>query len=275
MASDAHASVGMSISRGSAQPSRVTTKPRRIVPLATDDDKVGPDMLKRSCILIAVVACNGLAQPTPRKPHPLADSSAGQIMAHVRARGMPATRELVGDILRQKDKPQERSKLDALSDSLVAEIVSTSRLDSLRQPDAATKIMPVSILLSASAVLGRAVEGVPYAGGLDRLIRIHREASPKDGSRGLVVRWYLCTGDFNRGLAALRDIAISRDVTAVYAMDELITTAVEGGNCQNPPAERARVEATLRDVYSRDMARDPEAGTFLAGYASRQGWKRP
>jgi hypothetical protein len=238
-------------------------------------------MIRRSIILtgslLTVVAFRGDAQPPQRVAHALADSSAAQIVARLRS---PLEHDgfgayWLGDILRQRDRAQSRSKLDAIADSLTAEVIRQSNVVRRSDdPGQLNLLAPLGALTNAGHLRSDA-GGTPYTGTLDRLIRIHQEAAPNSVIRGVALVYFLCS-DFARGLSALREVAVSTDRTASYAMGQMVSVATTKGSCDGTPspAERQQVLASLRDIFDRRLAQDPEARSNLAALASRQGWTR-
>jgi hypothetical protein len=78
----------------------------------------------------------------------------------------------------------------------------------------------------------------------------------------------------DRALQYLRDVAVSLDGTAVFAVDALVTEAMNGGYANHPVQERQEAQAILRDMYLRNLVKEGQADRVLAGYAIAQGWRR-
>jgi hypothetical protein len=219
-------------------------------------------------------AGTALAQNQQRPVHALADSSVGRIIANARVApedGFGA--DWLRDILRQRGKPQPQAKLDAIADSLTAEVL---RQDAVpRDPTDARAALAVLKPLSTLRSVGRGGEpdsGTPYSGSLDRLIRIYREAAPASTIRALVLNYFLCY-DFAPGLAVLREAALSAEYRAIGAM-ELMTNAAIHGTCDITAAQRRLVLDSLREAFQRNLAQNREAGQLLNGFAWSQGWTR-
>jgi hypothetical protein len=228
-----------------------------------------------SIALLMSFVTSASSQPPQRLPHAMADSSARQIMAHLRSLGPERFQvEWLGDILRQRGKPQPLAKLDEVADSLTTEVIRQSRV---RGSTSDSRVLDLIYPLNALVVAGMTApgaSGIPYSGTLDRLVRIHREAEPNNTVRSVVLHSYLC-GEFERGLSALREVAVSEDRTAAYAMDQMVSTAMGAGSCGTPsPAQRQQVRAELRIIFDGRLAKSVEARSYLSAFAAREGWTR-
>jgi hypothetical protein len=77
-----------------------------------------------------------------------------------------------------------------------------------------------------------------------------------------------------RALVYLRDVAVSHDGTAVFAVDALVSEAMHGGRANHPTAARQEAKDILRDLYMRKLVVERQAELALVFYAIDQGWRR-
>ena len=149
------------------------------------------------------------AQLAAQSSRSLADSSPAKIL--LLAKGPEVAR-----VLRQRSKPQPRAKLDELADSLTGRIIRARDMGQ-SQNDLATLV---------EAGLGDStLDGRPYTGAIDRLIRIHRESDSNSVVRRVALTRMVRVVGFARGDPYLRSVATSADVTADGAMTVLCMAA--------------------------------------------------
>src|ERR1051326_9078109 len=135
----------------------------------------------------------------------LADSSAVVIMAHLNSR--TETSWFV-HIIRQTRQPIPVAKLDELADSLAARAIAN------RPSDMAVGMLTPTDLIAYAGERGRA-KGTPYSDALDRLIRIHQQATDY-GVRTSALADMLGVVGRERALAYLKTVAVSTDSTSWY-----------------------------------------------------------
>jgi hypothetical protein len=209
----------------------------------------------------AVAANNTFGQTAPRPA--FADSSPVRIMAHV---GSHPNVPWLGEILRQVKSTYSRTKLDELGDSLVARAMDPRAIptDTFRYRAAVEGVL--ALMLSGFRTT---VSGQPYAGAMDRLIKIH-QAAPVRGIRHTALGALLSLPDRTRALAYMRDVAESNDATAYDAVEYLITDASGGswGGVSPTSAQAQASTAILREMASRHHMADPHASRLLEGWMS-------
>lgn len=209
--------------------------------------------------LSAALTHSGFAQNVTHMPQ-WADSTAPAIMAHWRA---GAARAPVGEILRQVKGPESDAKLGELADSMTARAI--------RAPSALGN-EPSEEALAAVLELGHAgsvahSDGIPYKGSLERLMRIHQQATPRN-IRVAALAMMMRGPDRPRVLRYLMEAAESSDHTPYGAVQFLITDA-NGGSWggQSPTAEQRR-ESTrvVYELYDRGRVTNRLARDLLDGW---------
>jgi hypothetical protein len=190
----------------------------------------------------------------------MADSSVAQIVAQIRN---PSRSELMGPtwvvrILVQDGRAQPQAKLDAIADALVEIVISGT---------------PQSNTARSLLVLAARSGPTPYAGALQRFIRIHREARDFATRTG-ALRDMTSAPNYASALAYLREVAVSTDSTASFAIDALINAVKPDSYWLNPPAARQAAQDILRELYMRDLVREHYAIRAIHSYASVMGWRR-
>jgi hypothetical protein len=222
--------------------------------------------------LVLLLVFPALVSAQVRLPPQLADSSAAVILQRARAAATenPAQWNFVGGLLRQLDR-QPAAKLDALADGLVA-VAAAGRSGRQNERSYREAIEAISALVLAGAAQGDAENA--YPGALDRLIRIHRETGPTP-LRSLALRRLTTMPDWRRGLAYLREVAVSTDPTAEYAVHALVSEAVQGGMANNPEPARSEARAVLRALFNDDAVKEPRALEALRDFSAVQGWVKP
>ena len=120
--------------------------------------------LLRAAFFFVVSAPDASAQI--RTSPAIADSSAVQIMARL---GSRTDAVWLRDVLRQSDAQYPQAKLDEIADSLIARAIDPASAQ--RSSEANTRaIYAVLGLLTAGA--SRGINGRPYTGAFDRLVRV-------------------------------------------------------------------------------------------------------
>jgi len=184
-------------------------------------------------------------------------------MAHV---GSRTDAVWLQDVLRQADTPGPQAKLDEIADSLTARATDPASAQPSSEANARA-IYAVLSLLTAGA--SRGINGRPYTGAFDRLVKVHRQASSTDVRRralaGMVVTSHA------RAVAYLRGVAESSDTSAVDAVDLLILDANGGSLAAITPtaAERQASVAALKALASGGRVRDRSAATTLEFWINR------
>ena len=210
-------------------------------------------MLIKRFILLAALATTarpGLAQNRLR----LADSSAISIM---RLANQPG--QFIG-ILRQRDRVQQRQKLDEIADSLTARITQAAR-------DKRSASRELGVLLEAGYGPQMA-PGQSYPGSVDRLIRIHRETAVDAlPIRGAAMQMLPGVVGFDRAAPYVRSIATSTDNTAYIAMGVLRVVADPG----NKSSAASGAEAEASRVFLRQLWEKSEKEPFLPGVGEFRG----
>jgi hypothetical protein len=206
---------------------------------------------------IGGVALVSAQQERPLPAH-LADSSARAILAHTRSNPVA-----IAGILRQQSRNQPRPKLDELADSLVAM--------ALRNPSALDSGRFVNMTSALNAAGGRNGSGTPYAGALDRLIRIHQEYPSQLPGHSGVVEAMLSLADHDRAVEYVFRVATSTDQSAPYAMAALLYDVRNRGRFTgSTDAEREALRGRLRALWDR-VKDEP----YLPGGGPGRGVGRP
>jgi len=176
--------------------------------------------------------------------------------------------------MRQVTKPQPRAKLDELADSLVARELAAAQIDPAARVHG---ISDISELVYAGQVAGQGdtIPGIPYDGALERLIRIYREAKPLD-VRLSALGGLLDVAGHAQAIAFLREVAISADPTAWYAVGQL-EAAADPADARpvGTVADRRAVYDLLKALFQQRLVSEPLAADGLDLYAHNQGWTRP
>lgn len=187
-----------------------------------------------------------------RRESLLIDSSSAAIMKHLTARSEPSW---FVDIMRQTRRPVAKSKLDELADSIVARAVANRASE-------VGALSPTALLALAGDRGLR--KGSPYAGVLDRLIRIHQQATDY-AVRTMALAAMPGVVGRDRGLSYLRTVATSNDSTSWYAVNVLAIDANGGSSLGPQPtlAERHQSEDILRALHSGGQVQNATAKRFL------------
>jgi hypothetical protein len=124
---------------------------------------------------------------------------------------------VAGRVLRQAGRSQAKARLDSLADSLTSFAIQAT---DARDGDAAWAAVVTLGSAGATERFGKPIpdgNGSAYAGALERLIRIHREAR-SESLRDAALIAMVNAGDRPRMLGYLRTVAISRDPTVLSAL---------------------------------------------------------
>lgn len=203
------------------------------------------------------------AQGAAQRASTLADSSAVSIMAHVTPRGDPSW---FLDIMQQRHRAVSESKLDALADSLVARAIAGPRSPSTVEVNGGLVLLPSDLLALAGDRGAR--QGAPYRGAIERLIRIHQQATD-DAVRTAALSAMPGVVGRDRGLGYLKTVATSNDATSWYAIN-ILTIDARGGSWGGPrptTAESEQSDAILRALYSSRQVRNAQAKRLLDQWA--------
>jgi len=225
-------------------------------------------MSLRSAILLVLLPAGQIGAQAAQRDSSLADSSALSIMAHVTPRGDPS-RFL--DIMRQAHRTVPQPKLDALADSLVARAIADSHSQSSVEVKGSLVVLPSDLLAMAGNRGTR--KGTPYRGAIERLIRIHQQATD-DAVRTAALSAMPGVVGRERGLAYLKTVATSNDPTSWYAIN-ILTIDASGGSWSGPrptSAESEQSDAILRALYSSGQVRNARAKRFLDQWALRKAY---
>ena len=181
----------------------------------------------RAVFLLVALASPASGQARTRPA--IADSSAPRIIAHV---GIEANAVWLRNILRQADAVYPQAKLDQIADSLVARSIDPRGTEPKTELHMrAVNAVNALAMAGASASLG----GRPYAGALDRLITVHRQARPRDIRARALGGLLVISADRPRAVDYLRRVAASSDPTAYDAVEFLITDANGGSSAGVQP----------------------------------------
>lgn len=224
-------------------------------------------MSVRMALLLALLPMIRASAQVIQRESTLVDSSADRIMAHVAPRSQVPW---FADIMRQTRRAVPQSKLDELADSLAARAIANQPLEPGNAMGA--PLSPVGLL---AWVGDRGIrKGIPYSGALDRLIRVHQQASDI-GVRSSALAAMPAVVGRDRALEYLRSVATSNDPTSWYAIN-ILTIDATGGRWFGPApttAESRQSDAILRSLYSSGQVRNAEAKRFLGDWALRKGYK--
>lgn len=224
-------------------------------------------MSVRMALLLALPAMMRASAQVIQRESTFVDSSADRIMAHVAPRNQLTW---FVDIMRQTRRAVPQSKLDELADSLAARAILNRPVE--RGDGMGVPLSPVGLL---AWVGDRGLrKGIPYSGALERLIRVHQQASDIDVRTSALAAMLAVVGR-DHGLAYLRTVATSNDPTSWYAIN-ILTIDATGGRWFGPTpttAERGQSEAILRALYGTGQVRNAEAKRFLDEWALRKGYK--
>ena len=224
-------------------------------------------MSVRMALLLALLPMIRARAQVIQRESTFVDSSAYRIMAHVASRNQVTW---FVDIMRQTRRAIPQSKRDELADSLAARAILNRPVE--RGDAVGAPLSPVGVL---AWVGDRGIrKGIPYSGALDRLIRVHQQASDIEVRTSALAAMPAVVGR-DRALAYLRTVATSNDPTSWYAINILTIDATGGGWFGPTPttAERRESEAILRGLYVSGQVRNPEAKRFLDEWALRRGYK--
>jgi hypothetical protein len=108
--------------------------------------------------------------------------------------------------------------------------------------------------------------GVPFAGAIEALIEIH-ESGPS-WLRPTVLHFLPRVIGQERAIQYLKDVMISRDATAIWALRVLVGQSREG-----PQSFARAADTALRDVLERSLAADPTVAADLHLFALQKGWR--
>lgn len=211
-------------------------------------------LITRAAVLFLLLAGRIAAQPMLREAS-LGDSSSAVIMAHVNPR---TESSWFVNILRQTPRAVAQSKLDELADSLAARAIAKQGFE------AGYPSPIVFIVLAGDRGLHK---GVAYKGALDRLIRIHKQATDHSVRTQALAAMPGVVGR-ERGLAYVTSVATSNDSTSWYAIG-VLTTDANGGSSYGPnpsPAESTESDAILRGLVKSGVP-NPTAQRFLTEWA--------
>ena len=207
------------------------------------------------------VLCIGLigdlsAQALPRSR--FADSSAAQIMQHA---GIHSNDQAIQDVLRQRSTTVLSKRIDEIADSLVARAI---RPDELPSGDGTElTVGAVNAIISSGLTNGG---GKPFAGALDRLIRIDKSATNKF-IRARALSGLLSVGERTKALTYLSEVAISADPSAVAAVRSLVIDCDGRSGWIGGPTptieERGQSRRILLDLATNQRARNSDAAEAL------------
>ena len=183
------------------------------------------------------------AQPATKLP----TTDAKEVAHQLRSRGDPG---MAVQVLTQRYGPQPAAKLDAIGDTLVA-VALHFRGDSSK----AIYARQAALLALATASKGGR-DGMPYAGGPERLLRLVNE-----GHSGGALWAITQLPDQTLALELVTGVARSNNGMARAAVEEL-------ANSLGP-----RGLTTLRRLFERDEIVDPEAKRTVGAIAFNLKWK--
>ena len=201
----------------------------------------------------------------------IADSSAVQIMARLGSHPGPAW---IKDVLRQADGQESASKLDEIADSLVGRATDPRQVGG--NPTAHASASEAVGALVIAGLIGP-IQGRPYSGAFDRLVRVHQRATAADVRARALAGLLSVTLPRTRAIAYLREVAESKDPTAYSAMEFLITDARGGswGGISPTPPQQQESATALRGMVATQRVTDPRAIELLSGWvASMQSLKK-
>ena len=182
----------------------------------------------------------------------LEDSSVLAIFA---ADGPHARGWRVTPLLRQAQRAQPQARLDSIADELTAIAIATTSVD--RALDALSELKASAVPTSDMA------PGKVYAGAMARLLRVHAE-SREGRVRAAAIHGLLGIGERKVALAYLREVVLSADETARWALLEL---TLDAGTTNATDSK-----ALIRQIFEADQVRDRAAREDLRSYATAQGW---
>ena len=199
-------------------------------------------------LMIATAFTQARAQPPVER-----DSSGATAKAIAAAVKNPLGMDLAVRTLRQVDRRLRRDALDEIADSLVALAIQLT-------PTRST----IGTIQSAVGALGLASlaegDGVPYAGGAERLLRV---AEAGGGHAGGALSALSRLPDQEVAIASMKRVAVSDNVLASEAVRYL------GAAFGSPGV------AVLERIYRNREIRDGIAMTDARRYARRAGWPDP
>lgn len=222
-------------------------------------------MRKLPCsILLSLLAHVSIAAQVPTRPT-LADSSVPAIMRHG---GTGRDNPAILAVLRNAEGRFARAKQDMIADSLIGRAISNHGRSGLASDSAAygTAVRAVVTLAHAGMTqyAGMDVNATtPYAGALDGLLRIHRNAPVRE-IRSRALSLMLRQRDRRRALDHVRQVAqLSTDdgYDAAFALFQEATGLTDFP--QPTQAQRDEALAVLRELDQKHLASNPLAAQKL------------
>jgi hypothetical protein len=217
----------------------------------------------RAVLFSAAFAPAAFAQVRTRPA--VADSSAARIMVHV---GTQPNAVWLRDILRQADANYPQAKLDQIADSLVARAIDSrgAQPKSDGQKRAVDAVNALVLAGSSAPLRGRA-----YAGALDRLIMVHRQAPSRDIRARALGGMLAVSSTGTRAVDYLSSVAASSDPTAYDAIEFLITDANGGSWAGGQPSksQQQRSILALKALASGRRVSNPMAANLLENWISQ------
>lgn len=220
-------------------------------------------ILTRTSLFLTL--CVPAVSAQERSLPPVADSSVARIM---KSAGSKAEAPWLRDMLRQTVRKHPKAKLDEIGDSLMARATNPAGRNQGSE-DYSRGVNAINALMLAGS--GAPMDGVPYDGAFDRMVKVHRSAA-SFLIRARALGGMLGTPSHARAVSYLRETAESTDSTAIVAIQFLIADANGGGWTRSPTAtEQQESVAALKALAARKRVTDGGAAKLLGLWIARNG----